>query len=112
MADKSLSVKSSLVTARLRRPPPVLVCRKCLGRADGKAIRKSLKSELKRRSEADGGKRPRVVLTDCLGICPKRAVVVASAATLQDGRYLLLADEAASADAIALLLPRHAEPLP
>lgn len=105
MADKS-----SLVSARLRRPPPVLVCKKCLGRvADGKAITKSLKSELKRRSAAQGGKRPRVVMTSCLGICPKRAVVVASAATLQQGRYLLLADDKAAAEAVALLAPDGAD---
>lgn len=104
---------SSVVTARLRRPPPVLVCKKCLGRVeDGKAITKSLKSELKRRSAADGGKSPRVITTSCLGICPKRAVVVASAATLQQGRYLLLADDKAAAEAIALLMPDQADAPP
>jgi predicted metal-binding protein len=101
--------KSSIVTARLRRPPPILVCKKCLGRvADGKAITKTLKSELKR-CAAQGGKRPRVVSTSCLGICPKRAVVVASAATLHKGHYLLLADGKAAAEAIALLIPDQAD---
>jgi predicted metal-binding protein len=107
---EDMADKSSIVTARLRRPPPILVCKKCLGRvADGKAIPKSLKSELKRGSAAHGGKRPRVITTSCLGICPKRAVVVASAATLQQGRYLLLADSKAAAEAIALLMPDPAE---
>ena len=69
--------KPAIVTARLRRAPPVLVCKKCLSRVDdGKALRKTLKSELKARSAAQGTKPPRVVLTSCLGICPKRAVVV------------------------------------
>src|SRR3954470_18440202 len=95
---------SPVVTARLRRAP-VLVCRKCLGRvADGKALRKALKSELKLRSTGDGGKPPRVVLTGCLGICPKRAVAVASAATIARGQVLLLADADAAAAAAATLM--------
>ena len=107
---QAMQDKPSIVTARLRRPPPILICKKCQGRlADGKAIGKSLKSELKRRSASQGGKRPRVVTTSCLGICPKRAVVVASAATLQQGRYLLLADAAAAPEAVASLVP---EPQP
>ncbi|CAN5493716.1 hypothetical protein BH11PSE4_BH11PSE4_43260 [soil metagenome] len=88
---------SSVVTARLRRAPPVFVCKKCLGRvADGKALRKALKSELMKRGSANGGKPPRVVLTGCLGICPKRAVVVASAGTMARGEVILLADAAAA----------------
>jgi predicted metal-binding protein len=95
-----------VVTARLRRAPPVLVCKKCLGRIDdGKVLRKSLKSELKRRSAMQDVKSPRVVLTSCLGICPKLAVVVASAATLQSGQYLLLSGADASAEAVAALMP-------
>lgn len=95
-----------IVTARLRRASPVLVCKKCLGRIDdGKALRKALKSELKSRSAAQDVKSPRVVLTSCLGICPKRAVVAASAATLQGGQYLLLPDANAAAEAAALLMP-------
>lgn len=100
MADKS-----SVAIARLRRPPPVLVCRKCLSRvADGKKLKQALKSELKQRSAARGAKRPRVVMTGCLGICPKRAVVAASAATLQRGAYLLMTDSAAAAEAAAMLM--------
>jgi hypothetical protein len=45
------------------------------------------------------------VLTSCLGICPKRAVVVGSAATLQNGQYLLLSGADASAEAVASLMP-------
>ena len=95
-----------VVTARLRRASPVLVCKKCLGRIDdGKALRESLKSDLKRRSAKQDVKSPRVVLTSCLGICPKRAVVVASAATLKNGQYLLLSGADASAEAAATLMP-------
>jgi predicted metal-binding protein len=97
---------SSLVTARLRRAPPVLVCKKCLGRVpDGKQLRKALKSELKNRAGVQDVKPPRVVLTGCLGICPKRAVVVASAATMQRGEVLLLSDSGSAAEAAATLMP-------
>jgi predicted metal-binding protein len=96
----------SVISARLRRAPPILVCKKCLGRIDdGKQLRKALKSVSKSRSVTQNVKPPRVVMTSCLGICPKRAVVVASAATLQEGRYLLLSDAAASAQAIETLMP-------
>lgn len=101
---------SSPVTIRPRRGSPVFVCKKCLGRvADGKQLRRALKSEVKRRSDALGGKRPRVVLTGCLGICPKRAVVVASEATLRRGEYLLLADVTSAAEAVTTLLPPAVE---
>lgn len=95
-----------VIAARLRRAPPILVCKKCLGRIDdGKKLRKALKSEAKDRSAAQDVKPPRVVMTSCLGICPKRAVVVASAATLRDGKYLLLSEAKASAEAISALMP-------
>jgi predicted metal-binding protein len=82
-----------------------LVCRKCLKRVSyGPALKRALKSELKRRSAARGIKHPRMVMTSCLDICPKRAVVAASAATLARGEYLLLADVDGSAEAAALLM--------
>ncbi len=97
--------KSPIPVARPRRAPPVLVCRKCLARAaDGKAMKRALKSELKLRGAAEGVKRARLVMTGCLGICPKRAVVAASAATLQRGEYLLLSDTQSAADAAAILM--------
>lgn len=100
--------QASLVTIRPRRAPPVLVCKKCLKRVDdGKALKRALKSEVKRVSEAQSIKRPRVVMTDCMGICPKRAVVVASSATLHRGEYLLLRDAEASAEAIAVLMEKE-----
>jgi predicted metal-binding protein len=96
---------SSLVTLRPRRPEPILVCRKCLKRAaDGKQIKRALKSEVKRRSTAQATKRPRIVLTDCFGICPKRAVVLASGATLHRGEYLLLTGHDEVDEAAAILM--------
>ncbi|MDB5653581.1 MAG: hypothetical protein JWQ94_1194 [Tardiphaga sp.] len=98
--------KPSVVTIAPRRPQPIFVCKKCLGRVDdGKALKRALKSEAKRLGAARATKPPRVVLTSCMGICPKRAVVVASAATLQQGRYLLLADGDSAANAASILMP-------
>ena len=97
---------SSVVTIRPRRARPVLVCGKCLKRIDaGSKLKRALKTELKRRSVAQATRRPRLVMTSCFGICPKRAVVVASGATLQRGEYLLLSDVNSSAKAAALLVP-------
>jgi hypothetical protein len=102
---KDSSQDSSIVTLRPRRPDPILVCRKCLKRvADGKQIKRALKSEVKRRSAAQATKRPRIVLTDCLGICPKRAVVLASGTTLHRGEYLLLAGQDEIGAAAAILM--------
>ncbi|ABD89671.1 conserved hypothetical protein [Rhodopseudomonas palustris BisB18] len=96
---------TSLVIARPRRAPPVLICRKCLSRVDdGKALKRALKSALKQRSQAQGVKRPRLVITGCLGICPKRAVVAASAATLQRDEYLLLKEAGEAGEAAGVLM--------
>ncbi len=96
----------SVVTIAPRRSQPIFVCKKCLGRVkDGKALKRGLKSEAKRLSQARKSKQPRIVLTSCMGICPKRAVVVASVATLQKGQYLLLADADSAANAVAILMP-------
>lgn len=95
-----------LVAARLRRPAPVFVCRKCLKRvANGGALKRALKSELKSSSAGRDVKSPRVVMTGCFGICPKRAVVLASATTLARGEYLLLSDSADAAVAAQRLMP-------
>jgi predicted metal-binding protein len=97
---------SSVLTVHPRRAQPVLICKKCLKHsADGPKIKRALKSELKRRSIAQGTKRPRIVRTGCLGICPKRAIVIATGATLDRGEDLLLADIDSIADAATLLMP-------
>ncbi len=96
---------SPITTIRPRRAEPIFVCKKCLKRVDdGPELKRALKSELKRRSKAQGVKRPRVIMTDCMDICPKRAVVAASGATLAHGKYLLLADENGTAEAAARLM--------
>ncbi|UYO48597.1 (2Fe-2S) ferredoxin domain-containing protein [Rhodopseudomonas palustris] len=97
--------KSSLIIARSKRPPPVLICGKCLSKIDGgKKLKQALKAELKRAAAAQGGKRPKLVTTGCLGICPKRAVVTASAATLGRGEYVLVEDRKQVEEAVRVLL--------
>jgi predicted metal-binding protein len=97
---------NSPIIAHPKRPPPVLMCGKCLSRIDdGKTLKQALKSELKHRATAQGGKRAKLIITGCLGICPKRAVVTASAATLGRGEYVLIDDATAVGEAVAVLMP-------
>jgi predicted metal-binding protein len=97
---------ASPTTLRLRRAEPILVCKKCLKRIDGGSkLKRVLKSAVKRRGAAQAKRRSRIVMTGCFGICPKRAVVVASGSTLQRGEYLLLPDVDSGAAAVALLVP-------
>ncbi len=94
-----------LVTARLRRSV-VLVCRKCLKRApDGSDVKRALKVALKRGGSHDPKRKPRLVTTSCFGLCPKRAIVVGSNATLSRGELLVIGDPAMATEAAAVLLP-------
>ena len=96
---------ASAVTISSRREP-VLVCKKCLKRTpDGRNIKRALKSATKNLGDAQPDRRPRLVLTGCFGICPKRAVVVASGTTLHRGEFVLLADADQAADVTSLLIP-------
>lgn len=99
--------RNLLALARPRRPSPVLICKKCLKRAaNGRAIKRALKAELKALSITRGEKAPRVVAAGCFGICPKHAVTVANGATLGRNEFLLLADEEQIAEAVAQLTAR------
>ncbi len=83
--------------------PTVLLCGKCLKRCDdGKALRRALKDGAKVRAAEVGLKKVRIVKAGCLGLCPKGALVVASAATLASGEAVLLRD----ASEVAAVLPR------
>ena len=100
-----MSKAASNVTVHSRREP-VLICRKCLKRVpDGRKIKRELKSAIKGVQDAQPGRRPRLVMTNCFGICPKRAVVAASGTTLHRGEFILLADADQAADAVSSLLP-------
>ncbi|MDP3692859.1 MAG: (2Fe-2S) ferredoxin domain-containing protein [Bradyrhizobium sp.] len=99
-------VKTASTVTVCSRREPVLVCRKCLKRVTGGSrIKRALKSAVKSLRDAQPGRRPRLVMTACFGICPKRAVVVASGTTLHRGEYILLADAGQVVDAVALLMP-------
>ncbi len=77
---------------RSRRPEPVRVCAKCLKRSDeGRDVRRALKSELKA-GKRDGIKPPKLVMTGCFGLCPKKSIVLASGASLMRQEYVLVAD--------------------
>jgi NADH:ubiquinone oxidoreductase subunit E len=100
-----MPTKSSPTIARPKRRPPVLICGKCLSRIDGgKKLKQAMKAELKHAAAAHGGKRPKLVTTGCLGICPKRAVVTASAATLGRGEYVLVGEREEAGEVIAVLM--------
>jgi predicted metal-binding protein len=92
------------MTVKSDRAGAVLVCKKCLKRADeGKDLKRALKAELKGRGRKDG-KRSRLILTNCFGLCPKRAVVMASASTLHRSEFLLVSDHNSIPDAADILL--------
>jgi Fe-S-cluster-containing hydrogenase component 2 len=91
--------------ARSRRASPVLVCKKCLKRCSkGARIRRELKRELKQRS-AVRKEAPRLVSTTCFGICPKRAVVLASTRSLQRDEFILVSRQRDVQEALENLLP-------
>lgn len=60
--------------------------------ADGGKLRRRLKASLKERGGGQKKKRAKLILTNCFGICPKDAVVTASAATFARGELILIQD--------------------
>src|ERR1700742_677375 len=92
-----------LVIARPRRPSPVLICKKCLKRSpSGGRIRRALKRKLKRQSN-ETVKPSKLIATGCFGICPKRAIVLASGNSLEKGEYVLVSHRSQIKDAFAAL---------
>ena len=89
----------------------VFVCGKCAKRHDdGKALRRALKRALRDKAGAHHRRKLRIFKTECVGLCPKQAIVVASAATLVDGEVLLIRDERdVTAVSERLLPPRESE---
>jgi hypothetical protein len=91
--------------ARSRRAGPVLICKKCLKRSPGGTkIQRELKHGLKQRF-SEKKRNPRLVSTGCFGICPKRAVVLASSHSLRDQEYVLVARRGEVDGALDRLLP-------
>ena|ERR1700761_4507957 len=86
-----------------RRVSPLLICKKCLKRsAKGVKIGSTLKRELKHR-RGGAKKAPKLINTECFGICPKRAVVLASGDSLQRGEYVLVSRRSDIENALGLL---------
>jgi len=89
----------------------VVVCAKCAKRQGlpAKAIRTLLKEAHAELAPAPGSKGKRrklcVIESGCLGPCPKRAVAVATGASLAEGRVFLLDPADGVAGARAALLP-------
>ncbi|MCJ2011394.1 hypothetical protein [Methylobacterium sp. J-076] len=89
-----------------------VVCAKCAKRQGlpAKAVRKLLKDAYADLLPTGGGGKGKgrklcVIETGCLGPCPKRAVAVATGASLAAGRVLLLDPAAGREGARAALLP-------
>ncbi|WP_236960169.1 (2Fe-2S) ferredoxin domain-containing protein [Methylobacterium durans] len=91
-------------TAKTKLSEIVLVCAKCAKRQSvGKrAVRRLLKSGLK---GTHPKRKVRIVETGCLGPCPKRALAVATGASLARGRVVLLDPAATPESAIMAILP-------
>src|SRR5262245_41238681 len=93
------------IVARQRRASPVLVCKKCLKRStEGSDVRSQLKRELKQRPRGER-KPPRLVATSCFGLCPKKAVVLASAHSLGKAEYVLVSHRDEVEEALDMLQP-------
>ncbi len=95
--------------ARPRWRGAIFVCGKCAKtHEDGKTLRRALKDAVRKdpaSAAAVNKRKVKIIKTACLGLCPKNAVVVASAATLQQGEVVLLRDERDVAAALPRLLP-------
>ena len=95
----------SLTVARPKRLPSVLICAKCLKKADdGRRVRKALKAGLAERAKAAGRRPGKLVETKCMGLCPKQAATLASGASLTRGELLVARRAADVPAALDLLL--------
>lgn len=88
----------------------VLVCGKCSRKLDGgfgrkgrEPARKALKRALK---SGAWGRKVRVAEISCLGLCPKRRLVLAAPSALASGRLLVVEAGAEPAAVLDALLPR------
>lgn len=113
MSGKTGAAPARAKVARGRWSEVLLVCAKCgkrqgLGRGE---MRKRLKRAAKAVPDARdfGGKargpRLRVAEVGCLGICPGKGVVAATAAGLSQGRVVVLDPAVAGEAALRALLP-------
>lgn len=116
--DRRRPDRSATRSAKTKLTEIVAVCSKCAKRQGlrPRSLRALLKKAGKHAAkDAAGGRRKlRIVETGCLGPCPKRAVAVATGASLAAGRVVLLDPEAGSDEALAAIRdpvpPRRAPP--
>ncbi|MCJ2054561.1 hypothetical protein [Methylobacterium sp. J-070] len=118
-AAPGAKARSTNRSAKTKLTEIVVVCSKCAKRQGLPAghMRALLKKAAKRAArDAPSGRRGklRIVESGCLGPCPKRAVAVATGASLAAGRVLLLDPEADPRDALAAVLhpPLPRRPVP
>ncbi|SFL17963.1 hypothetical protein [Methylobacterium pseudosasicola] len=106
-------------SAKTKLAEVVVVCAKCAKRQGlrPRAVRAMLKGAAKQAAKdglLTGRTKLCIVESGCLGPCPKRAVAVATGASLAEGRVVLLDPEAAPQDALAAVLrpvlPRRRAP--
>lgn len=102
-------------SAKTRIAEIVVVCGKCAKRQGlrPRDVRDLLKGAAKRAAEGGrlpGGTKIRIVASGCLGPCPKRALAVATGASLAAGRVLLLDPALKPEAALAAVLPLRPVP--
>ena len=111
-ADRRLAGRSAKTLAqplaKTKLTEIVVVCSKCAKRQGLRpsAVRALLKKAGKQAArDASGCRRKlRIVESGCLGPCPKRAIAVATGASVAAGRVVLLDPAAGPAEALAAVL--------
>ena len=90
----------------------VLVCKACEKRSKGpkKITARDVARQLGRACRDAGVPRPRVVLTTCMGACPKKAFTVAAAAPSGDIAIIAFRRGDDADAAVAMLFPAVAAP--
>ena len=84
----------------------LVVCRECQKRSSGPKSLKAKEVIREARQAIRAVKpRPRVVSTSCLGVCPKRAIAVATVGGANGPRIVEVADAKEMASAITRLAP-------
>jgi predicted metal-binding protein len=82
-----------------------LVCKQCRKRGNGPDEKAKKLMGVIRGQTRDSASRPRVVLTNCLGVCPKEATAVAFASPDVSPRVFSVKSESELETAVAYLMP-------
>lgn len=103
-AAVAISAVRPLRTAKAKVAGIVMVCSKCRKRQGlrRRAVRDWIEGAMKR---SGSRAKLRVVETGCLGPCPKRALAMASGASVAKGRIVLVAPADPEAALVAALVP-------